>query len=198
MAQKCPSNMLRRNSAGDTPLHYVCWALVHHRVNIYLSEVCKYLIEHCPESVRESNDNGWLPIHYLFDSCQHLDVVAYLLREYPESYDMVPEFAAAPSSFPWNQRIKLLLDEERELKENIAYLKEVSGVFRGAVDDTQTPSQLAGSTCDVFVNWATVIFVQRLEAKMEQVSMQLQHECNVDEEEDDDEDWIINLLQGLL
>ena len=81
---------------------------------------------------------------------------------------------------PFVRRIKTLLDEERELKENVAYLQEVSGLFQDAVNGTDNPSILIGSTCNTFVNWATVSSVQHLEARMEQISSQLQDECNAD------------------
>ena len=86
----------------------------------------------------------------------------------------------SPSSVPFIQRIKPLLDEERELKENVAYLQEVSGVFQDAVNGTDNPSPLASSTCDAFDNWATVSFVKRLEARMGQILAELQEECNTD------------------
>ena len=56
-------------------------------------------------------------------------------------------------------------------------LQEVSGVFHN-------PSQLASSTCDAFSNWATVFFVHRLDARLEQVSNELQDECNAEEDHD--------------
>ena len=47
---------------------------------------------------------------------------------------------------PFVQRIKPLLDdEERELKESVAYFQQVSGVFQDAVDGTDNPSPLASS-----------------------------------------------------
>ena len=106
-----------------------------------------------------------------------------LLREYPESYDVAAPNDTGdlvPSSIPFIQRIKSLLDEERELKETIDYLREVSTVFQDAVEGTDNPSSLASSTCDSFCNWATVTSIQRLEAKMEQVLTELQNECNSD------------------
>ena len=105
-----------------------------------------------------------------------------MLRKYPESYDIATG-DVVPSSIPFIQLIKPLLDEEREVKENIVHLKEVSGVFQDAVDGTDNPCLLASSTCDAFVNWATVSFVQRLEARLEQVLTELQDECNAEEEQ---------------
>ena len=181
IAEKCPSNMVKTDEEGETPLHDACRSLGHSSS----SEICKYLIAKCPESVRIMTDRSALPIHELLSHCQHRrvrEVVVCLLRAYPESYNMASRHSSAPRSVPFIQRIKPLLDEESELKENLAYLQEVSVVFQNALDDTPNPSPLASSTCDAFGNWATVTFVKRLEARMEQISMQIQHECNVDED----------------
>ena len=148
------------------------------------SEICKYLIAKCPKSVRVSDNNySELPIHFFLDDCQHRvvkEVVVSLLQEYTESYDMATYIGEVPNSVPFIQHIKPLLDEERELKDNVAYLQEVSGMFQDAVDGTENPSILIGSTCNTFVNWATVTTIQRLEAKMEEVLTELQDECNAD------------------
>ena len=185
VAEQWPCNMLEVDRDGETPLHYACWMLAGN--HFQSGEICRYLIEHCPESVRISDDQRRLPIRILLDRCQHQfvkEVVVCLLREYPGSYDLGASLPGdvTPSSIPFIQRIKPILDEESELKENLAYLQEVSGVFQDAVDGTENPSPLASSTCDAFGNWATVTFVKRLEARMEQISMQIQHECNVDED----------------
>ena len=103
-----------------------------------------------------------------------------MLREYPESFNKRHTLYGSPTSIPFVRRIKTLLDEERELKENVVYLQEVSGVFQDAVDGTDNPSILIGSSCNTFVNWATVTTIQRLEAKMEEVLTELQDECNAD------------------
>ena len=191
MAEQCPSNMLHTDREGEwTPLHRACRSLTRHRGDDS-SEICKYLIEQCPESVRVLDNDRCLPIHMLLRHCQHRivkEVVVLLLREYPESYDMatvqsIPP-TPAPSSNPFVQRIKPLLDEEGELKENVAYLQQVSGVFHDAVEGTDNSSPLASSTYDAFSNWSSVSFAQRLEAGMQQIETQLQDECNADEEED--------------
>ena len=185
IADQCPSNMLKRNSRGCTPLHIACRSLARHRGDDS-SEICKYLIEQCPESIRVLDNMERLPIHELLQQCQRFrtvkEVVVSLLRAYPESYNMATSRnpLPSPSSVPFIQRIKTLLAEERELKENVAYLREVSGVFQDAVNGTKAPSSLISSTCDSFCNWATVTSVQRLEAKMEQIVTQLQGECNAD------------------
>ena len=183
MAEKCPSNMLKTDSFGQTPLHIACRSLSRHPGYNSKSEICKYLIAKCPESVRIMTDRSPLPIHELQSHCQHRrvkEVVVCLLREYTESYDMTASGGRVPSSVSFIQRIKPLLDEEGELKENVACLREVSGLFHDAVEGTDNPSPLASSTCDAFDNWATVTFVQRLEARMEQIGTQLQDECNAD------------------
>ena len=131
------------------------------------------------------DNESHLPIHFLLQYCQHQpvkEVVVCLLRDYPESYDIPATGDVVPSSIPFVNRIKPLLDEERELKENIAYLPEMSGVFQDEVE-AENPSQLASSACDVFSDWATSV-VQRLEARLQQVLTDLQDECNVEEEQD--------------
>ena len=188
MAEQCPSNMLRTDNSGQTPLHIACWALTR---NNHSSEICKYLIAKCPESVRIMTEASPLPIHFLLQYCQHQpvkEVVVCLLRDYPESYDIPATGDVVPSSIPFVNRIKPILDEERELKENIAYLPEVSGVFQDAVDGTENPSQLASSTCVAFSNWATITFVQRLEARLEQALTELQDECIAEEEQDHEQE----------
>ena len=183
MAEKCPSNMLKTDGDGETPLHDACRSLDHSNSS---GEICKYLIAKCPESVRIMTESSALPIHELLSHCQHRrvkEVVVCLLRAYPESYNIVESRRdVAPSSIPFVRRIKPLLDEERELKENVAHLQEVSETFFDAVNDTKTPSSLISSTCETFVSWATVSFVKRLEARIKQISMQIQHECNVDDD----------------
>ena len=102
----------------------------------------------------------------------------------PDEDDDEDDMSVVPSSIPFIRLIKPLLDEERELKENIVQLKEVTAVFQDAVDGTDIPSQLASSTCDVFRNWATITFVKRLEARLEQTLTELQDECLAEEEQD--------------
>ena len=185
MAEQCPSKMLQTNREGETPLHVACISLTHHRGS-NSSEICKYLIEQCPESVRipgSEENHSMLPIHILLRHCQHRlvkEVVVSLLRAYPESYDMTASGGRVPRSKPFVQRIKPLLDEERELKENVAYLHEVSGAFQDAVNGTENPSPLASSTCHSFCNWATVTSIQRLDSRLVQNSTELQDECNAD------------------
>ena len=185
MVEQCPSNMLKTDRDRDTPLHRACRSLTRH-LGDDSSEICKYLIEKCPQSVQMLDNKEWFPIHYLLEHCQHRPVkgvVVCLLRAYPESYNFATYYETGyvhPSSNPFVNHIKPLLDEERELKENVAYLREVSESFHDAVNGTGNPHPLASSTCDFFCNWATVTFVQRLEAKMEQVLTELQNECNSD------------------
>ena len=61
-------------------------------------------------------------------------------------------------------------------------------MFQDAVDGTDNPSQLASLTCDAFSDWATITFVERLEARLEQVLTDLQDECNVEEEQDSEDE----------
>ena len=190
MAERCPSNMLERDRSGRTPLYLACRSLIRH-LGDDSSEICKYLIAKCPELVRIPGLREGPPIHLLLRHCQHplvKEVVVCLLREYPESYGMVASGSCAPSSIPFVQRIKPLLDGERELKESelgesVAYLQQVSMVFQDAVDGTNNPSPLASSTYIVFDSW-TKSFTQHLEARMERISTELQYECNVEEEGD--------------
>ena len=75
------------------------------------------------------------------------------------------------------------MERERELGESVADLQQVSEVFQDAVDGTDNPSPLASSTYIVFDSW-TKSLAQHLEARMEQISTELQNECNADEEDD--------------
>ena len=157
MAEQCPSNILKTDNTEWTPLHYACNSLTcREETDDSKSEICKYIIAKCPESARILEMDSHLPIHILLliSHCQHRpvkEVVMCLLREYPESYDVAAPNDTGdlvPSSIPFIQRIKSLLDEERELKETIDYLREVSTVFQDAVEGTDNPSSLASSTCD--------------------------------------------------
>ena len=184
VAEKYPRNtLLERNRSGRTPLHIACRSLTRH-LGDDSSEIVTFGLPNCPESVRVLDNNSRLPINLLLRLCQHRpvkEVVVCLLREYPESYGMVSGYYRVPSSIPFVQRIKPLLDEERELKENVADLQElsvVSVVFQDAVDGTDNPSPLATSTYIVFDSWATS-FDQHLEARMEQISNQLHDECTM-------------------
>ena len=180
MAEQCPRNMLTRSRFGCIPLHRACRSLTRY-LGDDSSEICKYLIEQNPESVRIPVFRGHLLIHLLLRHRQHRpvkEVIVSLLRAHPESYNMGAYDSVLPSSIPFIQSIKPLLDEERELKENVADLQEMSGVFQDAVD-----SPLASSTYIVFDSWAKSL-AQSLEARMEQISTELQDECNVEEEGD--------------
>ena len=90
------------------------------------------------------------------------------MRAYPESFDMATVYGdpPAPSSIPFIQGIKPLLDEEKEIKENIVYLQEMTVVPRACL------------TCDAFGSWATS-FTRDLKARKEQILTELQNECNV-------------------
>ena len=110
------------------------------------------------------------------------------MRAYPESFDMATVYGdpPAPSSIPFIQGIKPLLDEEKEIKENIVYLQEMTVVFQDAVEGTPNPAGaaffvqrgLACLTCDAFGSWATS-FTRDLKARKEQILTELQNECNV-------------------
>ena len=120
-------------------VHVACGSLTEH-LGDDSRELCKHLIEQCPESVRILDNDEWLPIHYLLEHCQHQpvrEVVVCLMRAYPESFDMATVYGdpPAPSSIPFIQGIKPLLDEEKEIKENIVYLQEMTVVFQDAVNE---------------------------------------------------------------
>ena len=152
MAEQCPSSVSKQDNQGQTPLLWACLSFDDH-LGDDSSEICKYLTVKCPDSARILDNMTRLPIHILLEHCQHRtikEIVVCLLRAYPESYNTAScntstSFAdldpiPAPSSVIFIQHIKPLLDEERELKENVAYLQEVSGVFQDAVDGTDNPS----------------------------------------------------------
>ena len=61
VVEQHPSNMLKKNVLGHTPLHYACDYLVYGGSN----EICKILIASCPKAARITFSNGDLPIHDL-------------------------------------------------------------------------------------------------------------------------------------
>ena len=128
MAERCPSSaMMETNSNRCTPLHLACNLLSRYKGRDS-GEICKYLIDECPGSVEMTARFELLPIHNLQNQCDYRvirEVVVCLVREYPESLDISrPYGGRPPSSFPFIQSIKPLLDEEIELKETAASLKE--------------------------------------------------------------------------
>ena len=78
----------------------------------------------CPESTSIPVGSETLPIHHLLSHCQHRqvkEVIVSLLREYPESYNMATSRnpIPAPSSVPFIQRIKPLLEKRGNLKRTL-------------------------------------------------------------------------------
>jgi len=198
MAEQCPSStLLETNSNGYTPLHYACNLLARHKGR-NSSEICKYLIKLCPESVRSmsminhgsSRSRSRLPIHFLQQKCRYRlvrEVVVCLLREYLESYDVPTDdmpigTQMSPCSIPFIQSIKPHLDEEKELKETAASLKESSSTLTKAV--TCTNDQLIRSAFAVFDSWSTS-FINNMEDKLQLISTQLQEMCNEGRESDE-------------
>ena len=186
MVEQCPTSRLATQDCnGLTLLHRTCKCLTDH-LDSHSANMCKCLIEHCPELTQikwktfSSGECGDLPSHFLFQHSQNpavREIIVSLLRLYPDSYDMASRRRMAPKSVPFTQRIKPILDEELELKKNIKHMQEVSREFRFATNNTENQSSLAIAACDIFCNWATVVFIPHLEVNMERVTMQLQHEC---------------------
>jgi len=191
IAEQCPSNMLKRNLSGMTPLHIVCLRLGLRKED-NMSIICRYLITYCPRSIQSSTEKGNLPIHLLLmhDSSHQVhplfrDIIVRLLREYPESYRKsfgdTPSDIRAPNSYAFIRHIKPLLDEEKELMESANQLRlmsigseETPGTLSTAVECTS--DELMRSTANVFNSWATS-FVQVLDNKVEDISNQLDHAC---------------------
>jgi len=186
MAERCPSSALRQtDSRGYTPLHHACDSLVRHKGRDSV-KICKYLIQTCPESVRVEasfttrygSSAFPLPFHILRDKCGHRsvrEVVVCLLREYPESYDERAARLLPPGYTPFSHRVKSYLNEEKELKENIASLEDSSSSFTEAV--TCTNDKLIRSASTVFDSWTTS-FINSTEDKVKLISTQLQDLCN--------------------
>jgi len=183
MAERCPSStLLRTNSNRCTLLHLACNLLSKKKGNDS-SEICKYLIQKCPGSVRMVNSEEVLPIHYLQLASGYRfvrEVVVCLLKEYPESYDVPAPVGAsvnqrAPSFFPFIQSIKPYFDEEKELKETAASLKESSSSLTKAV--TCTKDDLMRSASTVYDSWA-ISFINSTEDKLQLISTQLQDLCD--------------------
>lgn len=188
MAERCPSsNLSGTDSEGHTPLHLACMALAEHKGNDS-SEICKYLIQKCPESIRMHTIQTYhyLPIHYLQHECGYQsvrEITVCLLREYRESYDIRhPVFGQPPSSSPFIESIKPLLDEEIDLKETVASLKESSSSLTKAVACTN--DQLMRSAFTVYDSWATS-FINSTVDKLHLISTQLMDMCNEGRESED-------------
>jgi len=196
MAERCPSRfLLEKDSEGDTLLHLACLRLSvcfisseSMEMRCDSEEICKYLIDKCPAAARVLNNDAALPIHDLNRGCAYRvvrEVVVRLLREYPESIDARPKQgnrtdaqqlnARPPSDVPFIKSIKPYLDEEKELKENIASLEESKSSLTEAV--TCTNDQLMRSAFTVFDSWATS-FIKTTEDKLQLISTQLQDMCN--------------------
>jgi len=178
MAERCPDDILLETDSNDsTPLHHACLLLTRTKT-CNSNDICKYLIRKCPASVRMLDHDGDLPIHILQDSCDHgaiKEAVVCLLREYPESYDRLPQHGHPPSSNPFIQSIKPLLDEEKELKETAASLTESASSLIEAV--TCTNDELMRSAFTVFNSWATS-FINTTEDKLGSILVKLQDMCN--------------------
>ena len=189
MAERCPDDILLETDSNDsTPLHHACLLLARTKTR-NSNDICKYLIRKCPASVpifdNAAYDNAdilplrMLPIHFLHqDSCDYRvvrEVVVCLLREYPESYDKRSYGHRIPSSIPFIQSIKPFMDEERELKQNFASLKDSISSLTEAV--TRNQDEFMRSAFAVFDSWATS-FINTAEDKLQQISTQLQDMCN--------------------
>jgi len=197
IAERCPSSyLLEKDYQGLIPLHLACIALSQYEGSDSY-EICKCLIRICPESVRtralKLNGDGdilkeqGLPIHFLQGGCRHRlarEFVVCLLREHPESYDIPHPLSGRglPSSNPFIQSIKPHLDEEKELKETVASLKESTSSLTKAV--TCTNDQLMRSAFTVFDSWATS-YINSTEDKLQLISTRLQDLCNEGRESDE-------------
>lgn len=197
MAQRYPNNrlamdesgcliqgaLLKVNRDGMTLLHVACKCLARYNED-NMCTICKYLIDSCPKSVQSLTEKGRLPIHLLLESPPSInhplvrEVIVCLLREYPESYDRLAIRSRVqgrvPYLPPFIRHIKLLLDKEKELMESANQLRVMPGTLSTAV--ACTSNELATSTTDVFNSWATS-FVQVLDSKVKDISIQLDHAC---------------------
>ena len=174
MVERCPSNfLLEKDSEGDTLLHLACLRLSgcfrsseSTETRRDSMEICKYLIDKCPAAARVLNNDAALPIHDLNRGCDYRvvrEVVVRLLQEYPESIDARPQQgnrtdaqqlnARPPSDVPFIKSIKPYLDEEKELKETIASLKENKSALTETI--TCTNDELMRSAFTVFDSWTT-------------------------------------------
>jgi len=190
IAERCPtSDLLGTDSYGHIPLHSACMVLSKHK-GPDSSEICKYLIQKCPGSVRIDDHHvyGNLPIHLLQRGCGYRaarEVAVCLLREYPESYDMrAQSFDSGhpPSSVPFIQSIKPLLDEEKELKETAVSLTSCNSSLTKAVACTN--NDLVRSSSTAFDSWATS-YINSTGDKLQLISTQLQDMCNEGLESDE-------------
>jgi len=177
MVELCPSSMMKKTKLrGNTPLHFATSTLARFPTE-NRKEICKNMIQECSKPVRITNKQGMCPIHYLLHYCQHQavrEVIVFLLRAYPESYD-IKYNGRAPSSLSFIRHVNSLLVEERALQDNIAQLKLIPGAFDDAVKCTR--DDLMKSTSTVFDSWAKSS-IQAIESKIELNSSLIQHACD--------------------
>ena len=180
MAERCPHSLLgNADSTGCNPLHLACYLLFEtHSKGWNTGEICKYLIQKCPDSARVTT-HGRLPIHILQSRCKYTyvrEVVVCLLREYPQSIDIPePNDHTPPSSFLFIRSVKLLLDEEKDLRETAVSLTYTTSSLTEAL--TRNKDKLTRSASTVFGSWTTS-FIKTTEDKLKLISNRLKDMCN--------------------
>ena len=187
MAERCPHSLLgNADSTGCNPLHLACYLLFEtHSKGWNTGEICKYLIQKCPDSARVTT-HGRLPIHILQSRCKYTyvrEVVVCLLREYPQSIDIPePNDHTPPSSFLFIRSVKLLLDEEKDLRETAVSLTYTTSSLTEAL--TRNKDKLTRSALTVFGSWTTS-FINTTEDKLKLISNRLKDMCNEGLEHDE-------------
>ncbi|CAJ1964373.1 unnamed protein product [Cylindrotheca closterium] len=196
MAEQDPKAMKRRSRMGNiSVLERVCFGMNEfaHYGNDSI-EIIKYLIKECPKLVRQRGGRA-LPIHALVEKCNRRvvqDATILLLKAYPESYDIPGRFHKAPNTSQFVKRILPLIDRERELKEFMSMLTDVSTHFPKAISVNN--STLLHGVSNVLAAWSTdrrkrvELELQGLPAQMEAVQKEFEGPDVESDEEDFDED----------
>ena len=158
MATQVPNALNHQDNTNWTPLHYACvkmYAASHSYASNAMLKITKYLIRNSPESIFVEDTHGCLPIHILVAKYQlsgylEIPVVGALLRIYPDCYDMpgYPPDNFAPSSVPFLEDLKPILDESDELLDDLSIHGNIQDNLDEAMGD-EPPSL----PVDIFLSW---------------------------------------------
>ena len=161
MASHDPPSLLHQDGGGCTPLYEACNGLAEYQTADNMMDLCCFLIKECPASVRLGTTRGTYPIHRVAERCHQpavQQVVLAILREHPESAELPAaseggrEFPS-PSTVPFIQRVAVLLQEERVLQEDAAFLVEAAAMWHELAPTISGSPQMVSVT-EVFLGWA--------------------------------------------
>jgi len=195
MAQQHPDAMLHQDRWGKTPLHNACCACGSRTATNNDYKICGFLVEECPASVRVIDSHGRLTIHYLTKRTNRpavQKIVMELLTKYPSSLDAsVPgrnasRFYPTPQTLPFISEVYPLLEDQRLLKEDVPFLKDLTAAF---VEGTRcSGDELLLSVSQVFKTWTAWRATEFTAGRLAQLSDRIEDICSEYEEEDVDSD----------